>query len=562
MKLKTFLNKYYYIKNIYTLGSFLRYSDKVSLNIPEEMRDVFFKHLDERHFVNDGNGLTVNLIKTDNKFDSYSLNITFYNRIDITYSNIRSLSYALILMNELIDKVDDEIHLPVILINDEASFLYRGIIEGYYGEPWTLENRIDLVDFMQNHRLNTYMYAPKCDSYHRDKWYMPYPEKELEDFKTLIDLMKNAYIDFYYCISPGHAPEGEKGFVYVGDEDFIRLYKKLDQLIDLGVESFGLLLDDIDYNLTGENLEIFKRPGLAHSHICNKVYNYLKTKVNNLKFVMCPTEYHQIGDSQYRCDLRENLDKDIYVYWTGDHVCAEVITEEQINKTQKAYGDNRLMLWENFPVTDFTYGVRQYIAPLKNRSVDMGKLIDGFMINPMMHYEISKIAMVTECHYAWNSYKYDSERSFKMALKEVGADFYRVGKDYIEYNLPSMLTYGNLDYEKQLVEKQDTLAIKEYYNKVIDSVNGLLKLDYPIIEELRPWLNRTLKEKEVVFKILDEKITHQEIIEFLEDIKFSGSELFDYLVSQKGLLTEEEFTTLIKKRRGNPWYRVWEHKRG
>lgn len=238
-----------------------------------------------------------------------------------------------------------------------------------------------------------------------------------------------------------------------------------------------------------------------------------------------------------------------------------MITDEQILLTQEAYG-NKIILWENFPVTDFTYGVRQYMGPILNRSVDMYKYIDGFFINPMEYYEISKVSMITECHYAWNTCRYDSEKSFEIALKEIGEEFYKYGLDYINYNLPSVLTYGNLDFEKTLVKSKDYEGILIYYDKVWESCNKLLDLDLPIIDELKPWLLRVGKEYEVVRRIINGKIEHQELLFLLDDIHFSGSELFDYLVKQEELLSEEEYETLIKKRRGNPWYRVWEYKRG
>lgn len=561
MKTNEFKNKYYYIKNFYYLGSNLKVKDKIFLNIEGKYYDLFKERLDHGYYEILPEGIKVNLKLTEKEIDGYSIHITFKNRIDISFNNTRSLLYVINVLNDLAYIEKDEVILPMCLIEDEASFLYRGIVEGFYGEPWSHRNRIDMVNFMSNHRLNAYMYAPKCDRYHRDKWYEPYPQDEIDKFSLLNKLMKREKIDFYYCISPGHAPAGEEKFIYVGDSDFIRLFKKLDQLIEIGITSFGLLLDDIDYNLSGENLRIFKRPGLAHAHICNRVYEYLNSKVDNLKFVMCPTEYHEIGESEYRKDLRENLNKNIYAYWTGDNVCAEVITDEQILLTQKAYG-NKIILWENFPVTDFTYGVRQYMGPILNRSVDMHKYIDGFFINPMEYYEISKVSMITECHYAWNTYRYDSEKSFEVALREIDEDFYKFGLDYINYNLPSVLTYGNLDYEKELVRSKNYEGVLIYYDKVWESCKKLLDLDLPIIDELRPWLLRVGKEYEVVRRIINGKIEHQELLTLLDDIHFSGSELFDYLVKQEKLLSDEEYERLITKRRGNPWYRVWEYKRG
>jgi hyaluronoglucosaminidase len=51
-----------------------------------------------------------------------------------------------------------------------ATFPIRGVIEGYYGKPWTFEQRCDLLGFMQEHGMNSYFYAAKYDAYHRERW--------------------------------------------------------------------------------------------------------------------------------------------------------------------------------------------------------------------------------------------------------------------------------------------------------------------------------------------------------------------------------------------------------
>ena len=55
----------------------------------------------------------------------------------------------------------------------------RGIVEGFYGRPWTHEARIDMFAFMQAHGLNAYIYAPKDDELHRDSWRTPYDAASL-----------------------------------------------------------------------------------------------------------------------------------------------------------------------------------------------------------------------------------------------------------------------------------------------------------------------------------------------------------------------------------------------
>ena len=46
----------------------------------------------------------------------------------------------------------------------------RGVIEGFYGEPWTFADRESLMPFCRENKLNAYIYAPKDDLYHRTKW--------------------------------------------------------------------------------------------------------------------------------------------------------------------------------------------------------------------------------------------------------------------------------------------------------------------------------------------------------------------------------------------------------
>ena len=62
----------------------------------------------------------------------------------------------------------------------------RGIVEGFYGTPWTQAHRLDMLEFCGTHGLNAYIYAPKDDSYHRAKWREPYPEGKRKELSLLV----------------------------------------------------------------------------------------------------------------------------------------------------------------------------------------------------------------------------------------------------------------------------------------------------------------------------------------------------------------------------------------
>ena len=562
------MKKPYLFKDYYHIDSYLYYDEKIPLYINErtvtfQMYSSFDKLFSKEYylFCNKRKGaleVSINFEETE-LHDGYTLDIC-KNHIIIKASNERGVLYAIDVLNALPENKCNKVALPIVLIEDKPSFKYRGIIEGYYGTQWTYNERIEMFDFMQEHRLNTYIYAPKTDIYHREHWCDLYPEKEITQIFNLVNKAIKTNIDFWYTISPGFIKEGLYAFNYKDEKDFQRLFNKIDQLINVGINNFGLLLDDIDYKLSQENKIRFNRPGIAHAYICNRMFEYVKTKVKSAKFVMCPTEYHQIGETQYRSDLRENLNDEIKVFFTGDNVCAEVITESDMSLTKKAY-NKPLFIWDNFPVSDFKYGVREYIGPIKNRCTSMNKYAEGYFINPSIHYQISKVAMITMADFAWNICEYNQEIKYKKALNEISEEFYSVSKEFIEFNYPSVLSYGNIEKHHHWILNKEYEKILQMYENLKNSAEEMLKLDLPIIDELKPWLEHAISEEKIASKIISKKVNKSDLLAFLKDKHFLGSEIIDELIAETNLLSKEEYNELIIKRRGPLWYRVFEEKR-
>ena len=113
----------------------------------------------------------------------------------------------------------------------------RGVVEGFYGTPWTFEDRADILDFCRQNNLNSYVYAPKDDPYHRDKWRKPYPADKLDELKKLVAVAKKNNVRFIFAVSPGLDLKygGKKG-----DEDFKLLIKKFDAMYNIGVRDFAV----------------------------------------------------------------------------------------------------------------------------------------------------------------------------------------------------------------------------------------------------------------------------------------------------------------------------------
>ncbi len=72
----------------------------------------------------------------------------------------------------------------VINLNLSSSpILLHGIVEGFYGTLWNYDVRADMLRFCGEYDLNSYIYVPKDDPYHRDKWGEPYPNDKLIELK-------------------------------------------------------------------------------------------------------------------------------------------------------------------------------------------------------------------------------------------------------------------------------------------------------------------------------------------------------------------------------------------
>ena len=58
-------------------------------------------------------------------------------------------------------------------ISDYPSVTDRGVIEGFYGNPWSHKDRLRQFDFYGQYKMNTYVFGPKDDPYHRARWREP-----------------------------------------------------------------------------------------------------------------------------------------------------------------------------------------------------------------------------------------------------------------------------------------------------------------------------------------------------------------------------------------------------
>ena len=112
----------------------------------------------------------------------------------------RGTYYALQTLRQLLKNNQ----LPAVEIQDYPAIRYRGVVEGFYGTPWSHAARLRQLQFYGENKMNTYIYGPKDDPYHSSpNWRQPYPEKEAKQLQELVKVAQKNEVDFVWAIHPG-----------------------------------------------------------------------------------------------------------------------------------------------------------------------------------------------------------------------------------------------------------------------------------------------------------------------------------------------------------------------
>ena len=300
--------------------------------------------------------------------------------------------------------------LPVTEITDWPEVRFRGVVEGFYGAPWSHQARLRHLKFYGQNKMNTYIYGPKDDPYHSSpNWRLPYPEQEAKQIKELVQVAQENAVDFVWAIHPGKD-------IKWNQEDRDNLLGKFQKMYDLGVRSFAVFFDDI----SGEGTNPDRQAELLN--YIDEQFVKVKQDVNPL--IMCPTEYNKSWSNVkggYLTTLGTKLNGSIHIMWTGDRVIADMY-EGDTEKGGMKWINNLIQrpayVWWNFPVSDY---VRDHLlmGPVYGNEKHIADMMSGFVTNPMEHAESSLLAIYSVASYAWNPDEYDSMKAWRDAMKAI-----------------------------------------------------------------------------------------------------------------------------------------------
>lgn len=329
-------------------------------------------------------------------------------------------------------------------VSDYPSIKLRGYVEGFYGYPWSYEDRLSIIKDSSKYKMNTYIYAPKDDPYHKDQWRTLYPADKAEDIRKLVEEANKGNVSFVWSAHPGY------GFNYNNGTDYDLLIAKFEQLYSLGVRQFGISYDDLAGTPNGTQ----------HANIINRVnQEFVKVKGDVKPLIVVGTRYcNGWGPSMttYFKPLWGNLDEDVVVMWTGANTMSAITKDAyEWPKAQTGVNNKNLAAWWNYPVNDYCDG-NLMMSPLENLDNDVDNLT-GFFLNPMNQAEASKVALFSGADYSWNVANFERTSSWQRAINELVPEASEAFQRFAD-NISFIKDGFEFDESRYLVDKIETFS--------------------------------------------------------------------------------------------------------
>lgn len=289
-----------------------------------------------------------------------------------------------------------------------------GIIEGYYGIPWTWQERAAQASFLAPHGYSFYLYAPKADPYLRRRWREPHPDQTAQHLKDLATHCAAIGVGFGVGLTP---LDLHQDFDTAARED---LKRKLAQFAQMGVTQLGVLFDD----MRGD------QPGVAEAQ--GEIVGFIGEHTTANRIITCPSYYTDdpvldrlFGQrpADYLQTLGRVLDPAVEVFWTGEEVCSREYSPGHLARVSEELG-RKPTLWDNYPVNDGpNMSQRLHIRAFTGRPAAIAEHVAAHAINPALQPVLTRIPALTLKESYETGAEYQYGQAWRRAAEAVlGAD--------------------------------------------------------------------------------------------------------------------------------------------
>lgn len=319
--------------------------------------------------------------------------------------------------------------------------ILSGVIEGFYGPPWSRTERLQLFDWMAAWELDTYLYAPKDDLKHRALWREPYSTTEATALGEMIAECGRRGLRFIYALSPG------LDIRYSSAADLEVLRQRFAQMRALGCEHFALLLDDIPDRMHAEDAARWDSFAAAQCHVANALFRWLREQSPTARFLFCPTPYcgrmaeRQFGGPGYLDTVGRNLAAEIDVCWTGPEIISREISTAHIRELRNTLR-RKPLIWDNLFANDYD-GRRCYCGPYAGRPAELRDEVCGLLLNPNNEFPLNFVPFRTFAQFVHAAGPWKPRDTYLAAMREWLPHFATVGQPV---SLEALIAFGDCFY--------------------------------------------------------------------------------------------------------------------
>lgn len=334
-----------------------------------------------------------------------------------------------------------------------------GLIEGFFGRPWSWAARREAVAFLAPHGYSFYLYAPKADRWLRRRWQEPHPKAEMAELEALRDHCRKLKVRFGIGLSPFE--------LHLSERDWrAPLAAKLDLLAPLGADDLAILFDDMKGDI----------PELAERQAA--IVDFAADRGGATRVICCPSYYSDdpildmafgTRPANYLEDLGRLIDPAVQIMWTGEEVCSRELSPGHLDRVAGQLR-RKPFLWDNYPVND---GPRMsqhlHLRAFTGRPASIAPHIAAHGINVASQPVLTRIPALTlaESYAAGEVYEYGA--AFAHAAREV------LGPELAERVRKDILTLQDRGRDRLGDRLQ---ALKDRY----------AAFDHPAAREIVDWL--------------------------------------------------------------------------
>ena len=446
----------------------------------------------------------------DGKYDPYLMAVTAdepRGTITIVGADSDGVYCGLATLQMMFSSFSGRYLLPVT-IEDYSNSRFRGFVEGFYG-GFDYVGRESQMRSIRDVKGNMYVFASKNDRYHAEDWDKLYPEDELKQIAHLVQVGEETKVDYAWSVHIGKGgffngassdpDSGTKYEKYL--ENVEKLEVKFQQLYDVGVRNFHILNDD--YN-SGTNADVVA--------LLNTMNGWLKEKGCGPLVYCCKGYNTAWAGNGAELNALQELDEDIYLYWTGADVNSP-INQDNVNWPHSKSG-HYTVTWLNYPCSEhaksgmFLGDISHYVSNADGLTNNL-----GILSNPVNYPEANKVAYFQLLSWAWNRDSYSTyitqlwEDCFKYLQPEVYDSYLAIARnvsncpdsgripngfpesEYLKDKLAAVQEKV-LSGSGDLKNDPDVQALLDEFAHILSAVEDFRDncANAALVKELEPWL--------------------------------------------------------------------------